>query len=165
MARSGVSCHPAVPGAVSCGQGSGDHRQRQSTAQGEQQWHRGRGGVLLAVKRALWASLIAQLVKNAPAMQETLVWFLGQEGPLERGWATHSSILGLPCGSAGEESACSAGDLGLIPGLGRCPGEGKGYHCSILAWRIPWTVENSIVHGVTKSRTWLSDLDFWGLPG
>ena len=39
------------------------------------------------------ASLIAQLVKNLPAMQETLVWFLGQEDPLEKGKATHSSIL------------------------------------------------------------------------
>ena len=36
------------------------------------------------------------------------------------------------CGSAGKESACNAGDLGLIPGLGRSPGEGKGYHSSIL---------------------------------
>ena len=43
-----------------------------------------------------WASLIAQLVKNPPAMQETLVRFLGQEDPLEKGSATHSSILGLP---------------------------------------------------------------------
>ena len=42
------------------------------------------------------ASLVAQLVKNLPAMQETLVQFLGQEDPLEKGWATHSSILGLP---------------------------------------------------------------------
>ena len=33
----------------------------------------------------------------------------------------------LTCGSAGKESACNAGDLGLIPGLGRFPGEGKGY--------------------------------------
>ena len=41
----------------------------------------------------LWASLIAQLVKNLPAMQETLVQFLGQEDPLEKGKATHSSIL------------------------------------------------------------------------
>ena len=39
------------------------------------------------------ASLIAQLVKNRPAMQETLVQFLGQEDPLEKGMATHSSIL------------------------------------------------------------------------
>ena len=35
----------------------------------------------------LWASLIAQLVKNSPAMQETLVQFLGQEDPLEKGKA------------------------------------------------------------------------------
>ena len=42
------------------------------------------------------ASLIAQLVKNLPAMQETLVRFLGQEDPLEKGKATHSSIPGLP---------------------------------------------------------------------
>ena len=36
-------------------------------------------------------------------------------------------ILGFPGGSGGKESACSVGDLGLIPGLGRSPGEGKGY--------------------------------------
>ena len=33
----------------------------------------------------------------------------------------------FPCGSAGKESACNAGDLGSIPGLGRSPGEGEGY--------------------------------------
>ena len=53
--------------------------------------------------------------------------------------------LGLPCGSAGKESARNAEDLALIPGLGRSPGEGKGYplqatQASILAWRILWTV-------------------------
>ena len=42
------------------------------------------------------ASLVAQLVKNLPAKQETLVRFLGQEDALEKGEATHSSILGLP---------------------------------------------------------------------
>ena len=42
------------------------------------------------------APLIAQLVKNLPAMQETPVRFLGWEDPLEKGTATHSSILGLP---------------------------------------------------------------------
>ena len=42
------------------------------------------------------------------------------------------------------------GDLGSIPGLGRSPGEGKGYPLSILAWGLPATV-----HGVTKSQTWL----------
>ena len=35
--------------------------------------------------------------------------------------------MGFPGGSTGEESACNAGDLGLIPGLGRSSGEGKGY--------------------------------------
>ena len=41
-------------------------------------------------------SLIAQLVKNSPAMPETLVLFLGQKDLLEKGQATHCSILGLP---------------------------------------------------------------------
>ena len=36
-------------------------------------------------------------------------------------------FLGFPCGSGGKESSCNAGDLDSIPGLGRCPGEGKGY--------------------------------------
>ena len=57
--------------------------------------------------------------------------------PLKQGEAI---TRGFPDGSAGKESACNVGDLSLIPGLGRSPGEGKGYHYSILAWRIPWTV-------------------------
>ena len=46
-----------------------------------------------------WASLVAQMVKNPPAMQETWVRFLGWEDPLEKGKATHSSILAwrIPC--------------------------------------------------------------------
>ena len=42
--------------------------------------------------------------------------------------------MGFPCGSAGKESTCNKGDLGSIPGLGRSPGEGKGYplQCSGL---------------------------------
>ena len=65
--------------------------------------------------------------------------------------------VGFPCGSAGKESACNAGDLGSIPGLGRSPGEGKGYplQCSGLENSM-----DSIVHGVTKSRTQLNDLPF-----
>ena len=42
---------------------------------------------------ARWASLVAQLVKNLPTMLETWVGSLGWEGPLEKGMATHSSIL------------------------------------------------------------------------
>ena len=44
-----------------------------------------------------YRSLVAQMVKNLPAMQETSVLFLGQEDPLEKGQATHSNFLGLPC--------------------------------------------------------------------
>ena len=36
-------------------------------------------------------------------------------------------LLGFPCGSPGKESTCNVGDLGSIPGLGRSPGEGKGF--------------------------------------
>ena len=43
-----------------------------------------------------WASLVAQLLKNPPEMQESPVQFLGQAVPLEEGWATYSSILVLP---------------------------------------------------------------------
>ena len=66
-------------------------------------------------------SLVAQLVKNPPAMQETPVQFLGWEDPLEKGQAT-PVFLGFPGGSAGKESACNVGDLGSIPGLGRSRG-------------------------------------------
>ena len=42
--------------------------------------------------------------------------------------------MGFLGSSAGKESACNAGDLGSIPGLGRSPGEGNAIHSSILAW-------------------------------
>ena len=65
--------------------------------------------------------------------------------------------MGFPCGSAGKESACNVGDLGSFPGLGRFPGEGKGYPLLYSG------LENSmdgIVHGVAKSRTRLSHFHF-----
>ena len=43
-----------------------------------------------------WASLVAQTVKNLPAMKKTQVQFLAWEDPLEKGWTSHSNILGLP---------------------------------------------------------------------
>ena len=60
-------------------------------------------------------------------------------------------------GSAGKESAYNAGDLGLIPGLRRSPGEGKGY---LLQYSGLENSMDHIVHGVTKSRTWLTDFYF-----
>ena len=66
-------------------------------------------------------------------------------------------FLGFPCGSAGKKSACNAGDLGSIPGLGRCPGVGKGYPLQCSGLENPM---NCLVHGVTKSWTRLSDFHF-----
>ena len=71
------------------------------------------------------ASLVAQLVKNPPAMQETPVWFLGWEDLL-KGQATHSVFMGFSGGSDGKESTCKAGHLSSIPGLGWSLGGGHG---------------------------------------
>ena len=70
--------------------------------------------------------------------------------------------MGFPGSSAGKESACNVGDLGSIPGLGRSPGEGKGYRkatdSSILAGdSMGYSPFPGIVHGVIKSWTRLSD--------
>ena len=66
-------------------------------------------------------------------------------------------MYGLLLWSGSKESACSAGDLGLIPGLGKSPGEANGYPLQCVG------LENSmdcIVHGVAKSQTWLSNFHF-----
>ena len=66
-------------------------------------------------------------------------------------------FLGFPCGSAGKESTCNVGDLGSVPGLGRSPGEGKGYPLQYS------DLENSmdcIVSRVAESQTWLRDFHF-----
>ena len=68
-------------------------------------------------------------------------------------------LWGFPGGSDSKESACNAGDLGSIPGLGRFSGEGNGYpfQYSCLKNSMDKGVWWATVHGVTKSRTWLSD--------
>ena len=72
--------------------------------------------------------------------------------------------MGFPCGSVGKESACNAGELGLIPGLGRPPGERKGYPLQYSG------LENSmdyIAHGVagkldmTKRLSHFEDIVMW----
>ena len=60
-------------------------------------------------------------------------------------------IEGFPDSSVGKEPACNMGDMASVSGLGRSPGEGKGY-----PFQYPG-LKNSmdcVVHGVTKSRTW-----------
>ena len=68
-------------------------------------------------------------------------------------------ILGFPGGSEVKASACNAGDLGSIPGLGRSPGEGNGnpLQSSCLENPMDKGAWWATVHGVAKSRTWLSD--------
>ena len=73
---------------------------------------------------------------NIDSQQEFAVWL--------------RKLRGFPGGSAGKESAFNAGDLGLVPGLGRSPGEGIGYPLQYSG------LENSmdcIVHAVAKSQT------------
>ena len=71
----------------------------------------------------------------------------------------HDLAMGFPGSSAGKESACNAGDPGLIPGLGRSPGGGHGnplqYYC--LETAMVGETWQATVHGVTKSWTVLSD--------
>ena len=74
---------------------------------------------------------------------------------------TDEAQRGFPDSSVGNESTRNAGDLGSIPGLGRSPREGKGYPLKYSG------LENSmgsVVHGVAKSWTQLSDFHFTSLP-
>ena len=70
----------------------------------------------------------------------------------------NSSIVHIPGGSEVKASACNAGDLGSIPGLGRSPGEGNGNPLQYSCLENPmdggawWAT----VYGVAKNRTWLS---------
>ena len=71
--------------------------------------------------------------------------------------STHSASWGFPCDLAGKESTCNVGDLGLTPGLGRSPREGKGYPLQYPG------LENSmdcLVHWVSKNQTQLSNFHF-----
>ena len=82
-----------------------------------------------------------------PTMEVTI---RGSASWLNEKLATTIFLLGFPGSSAGKESACNVGDLGSVPGLGRSPGEGKGYPLQYSG------LENSmdyIVHGVAKSQT------------
>ena len=102
-------------------------------------------------------SQVAQWVKNPPAMQETQetrVLSLGWEDPLEKGMATHLSILPLVAQKV-KSLAYNVGDLGSIPGSGRSSGEGNGNPLQYSCLENPmdrgalWAT----VHRVAKSWT------------
>ena len=121
------------------------------------------------------------MVKHLPAMRETRVQSLGWEDLLEKGMATYSStlawripqseepgrlqstgrkesdttervLMGFPGGSVVKNLPAIAGDMGLIPGSGRSPGEGNGnpLHYSCLGNLIDRGAWKAIVHGVAK---------------
>ena len=62
--------------------------------------------------------------------------------------------MGFPGGSDGKESACRAGDTGLIPGSGRSPEKGVATHSSILACRISWTEEAGGLYSPWGHKEW-----------
>ena len=68
-----------------------------------------------------------------------------------------NALLGFPSTSTGKESACNAGEPGLIPGLGRSPGEGNGYP---LQYSSLGNSKDCTVHWSANSRTQLSDFHF-----
>ena len=99
----------------------------------------------MAVLGLCWAFLVAQIVKNLPAMHKTWVLSFGWEDPLEKGMSPTPVFLGFPGNSDSKESTCNAGDLGMIPGLGRSPGGGHGN-----------PLQYSCLENLMDRGTWLS---------
>ena len=100
------------------------------------------------------AHLTSHTRMNGSRWVTTPSWLLGSL----RSFLYSSDLSeGFPYGSAGKESTCNVGDLGSIPGLGRSPGEGKGYP---LQYSCLENLMDCIVHGVAKHLTQLSDFHF-----
>ena len=102
-----------------------------------------------------WAALVDQLVKNLPAVQETLIRFLGRKDLLEKGHSLTTSVfLGFPGGSLKNLSLMQETWVRSLVWEDPLEG-GMATHSSILAWEIPmdsgaWRAK---VHGVEKSWT------------
>ena len=90
------------------------------------------------------ASLVAQLVKNLSAMWETWVRSCVGKIPWRRNRLPTPVFMGFPGGSDGKESTCSAGDLALIPGLGRFPGGGHGNPLQYSCLENPYRQRNLV---------------------
>ena len=112
----------------------------------------------------LQASLVAQLVKNLPAVQpKNKIRFPNPNSYRHLKviflMVCLTSLKGFPGGSEVKVSACNAGDLGLIPGLGRSHGEGNGNPLQYSCLENPMDGEAwwATVHGVAKSQTRLND--------
>ena len=94
-------------------------------------------------------------------------WWTGRPGVLQsmelqrvgQDWVTELNWRGFPCGLVVKNPPVNAGHTGSIPGLGRSSGEGNGYplQYSCLAYPMDRGAWWTIVHGFTKSQTWLND--------
>ena len=89
--------------------------------------------------------------------KEHVDWVISKQAYKRKGVDTE--IWSFPCSSVGKESVCNAGDLGLIPGSERSPGEGNGNPLQFCCLENPMDrgAWQDIVHGVSNSWTWLSD--------
>ena len=88
----------------------------------------------------------AQLVKKCLQCRRPSVRFLGPEDPLKKGQATTLVFLGFPCGSAGKQSSCNAGDLRFDIWVGKIPEERTGYPLQYSG------LENSMDYTVHRRR-------------
>ena len=79
--------------------------------------------------RTLYVNIVSSTMSQRLQVRNTL-FFVGE-----------GVLYGFPGGSLIKTLSTNGGDMGLIPGLGRSPGEGNGNLSSILAWEIPWTEE------------------------
>ena len=124
-----------------------------------------------AIGRTVWGHLA--LVLNSLPGPLTILYFIpptnqvagtSQKTPFSTNQAIRSlgEVLGFPGGSDSKESACSAGDPGSVPRLGRSPGEGNGYplQYSCLESSMDRGALQAAVHWAAKSRTWLNDFHF-----
>ena len=105
----------------------------------------------------VWASLIAQLTKNPPAMQEIQFNTWVEKILWRRNRLSTPVSLGFLYGSAGKDSVSNVRDLGSIPGLGRSRGERKGYPLQHSGLE---NFVDYIILGVVKSWTGQSNFHF-----
>ena len=112
------------------------------------------------VTHCCWELCVSQLVKNPPESRRPRFDSWVRKILWRRDRLPTPVFLVFPGGSDGKESACSAGDLGSIPGLGRSPGEGKG---NPLQYSGLESSMDSIIHGVAKNGTRQSNVHFLSL--
>ena len=98
------------------------------------------------------ASLVAQLIKNLPITtgDPSSISWMGRSPGGWIGYPLQYSLASLVAQIV--KNPYNAGYLGLIPGLGRYPGEGMATHSSIRAWRIPWTEEPGRLQSIEWQR-------------